>query len=178
MNKAFWVVVGLIVVLALGVLLPRPSNSIVERVVKELGAFPGGDLYSTTFNLFSDSPLTEINKGTTTAATFTDNAITLTEGDLLKGVINVPLTTAATITLPATSTLSSFVKNQGARARVFVNNFGTAVITVAGTGVNGYQFRNASSTLTIPAGVTGELIFQRGPTTTRNVFLLFEKYGQ
>jgi hypothetical protein len=142
-----------------------------ELTERALGAFPGGNIDATEFNVFTSANVfTQIPRGTTTAATFTSNAITLTEADLLKGVITLPITTASTVTLPATSTLNSFVKQPNAQASVkfaVIGGGNIAATIVGGTGM----YSVASSTIAVTNQKVLTIDFLR-TSTSSDVYMM------
>ena len=178
-------VIGIVIVgvLAFVALFLPTSRTIIQRITEQapniIGAIPGGEVQGPEFKVITDSPLTEIYRATTTTATFTSNAITLTEADLNKGIINFPITSNSTATLPATSTLTTFARNQAAKTEVVVNNVSNSTLTLApGAGM---QFRSASTTLvtgslTLEKGASAILTFLRSPTTTPDMIVLVDMY--
>lgn len=105
-----------------------------------------GIVYSNTFATSSEGT------GTYTAANITG-----------KSTILHNATAALTATLPATSTLTTFVPNTGDRVSIVLVNIGAGVLTIAGgTGMNVY---NASSTLAMPATSAATLEFVRQADT-------------
>ena len=113
--------------------------------------FNGGVTFSSTFATSSQGAATYTAANITGVNTILHNA-----------------TAALTATLPASSTLTSFVPNTGDRASITLVNIGAGAITfAAGTGMNLY---NASSTLVLPATAAAQFEFVRQADTDIAVF--------
>jgi hypothetical protein len=98
---------------------------------------------------------TSIGAGTLTAANIATN-----------NVIQQTNTGAITLTLPASSTLTSFIPTAGQVRSLFIANLGTAAVTLAGG--TGTSIKVASSTSLI--GATGLKVIQIGGTGRLDFF--------
>lgn len=103
-------------------------------------------------------------------ATSSTGAGTLTAANILdKTTILSTNAGALTITLPASSTLKSFVPTAGDRVSMVIVNQGTALLTLAGG--TGTLLQTASSTKTVNIGGTAILEWVRKSNTDINVLM-------
>lgn len=150
MNKTTGIVVGLVAVLglALGIVsfVKSPVSTPVGAVSQpdfynEIGAYSGVK-FSSTF------------------ATTSTGAGTLTYGNISqKTTILSTNAGALTLTLPASTTLTSFIPKAGDRVSYVLVNQGTAVLTLAGG--TGTILGTASSTKNVAIGGSAILDFVR-----------------
>lgn len=123
------------VVLAIGLVFAVQNvNVSLEGVSDGLGGVPGVSLYPQSVTTFTEGGgYTSIS---TSSATYTLSA---TQMDTENYISFTPTGAAATLTLPATSTLSNFVPNAGDTRRIMIENAATAATTTtiaAGTGMD------------------------------------------
>lgn len=100
-----------------------------------------------------------VNSTSTTATSYT-----LTQADIWKysSILMTPNTGSLTLTLPASSTLTSMIPTAGdEQDTLFVNASTTAGITVTFAAGTGTSLRNSTSTLAVPANSTAFLQFVR-----------------
>jgi len=103
----------------------------------------------------------------------TTTSYTLTQADILTSSLFTYTTASgnATITLPASTTLTSFVTNSGDQSiEVVYNGSATSTLTIAGG--TGTTVQNASSTLVLPAGKSAQIRFVRLPSTSLNALFV------
>lgn len=146
------VVVAAVAVLAGGYFLNKPVIN-VNIPEKALGAFPGTSI---------TSPIVFYNSSScsNTFATTSTGAGTLTYNNLLdKCTILSTNAGALTLTLPASTTLTSFLPKAGDRTEVLLVNQGTATLTLAGG--TGTLLQSASSTKAVVIGGSAVLNFSR-----------------
>lgn len=165
------VVISLAASLLVAVLRGTPPVSTIIEKVTEIGAFPGGDIY-TPVVFRSDLTSGEPFVATTTPATLTGH--TINENFLLSGnyfVVTIGGASAVnyTYTFPASTSLRSIVPSIGQSSKkcFFVTASSTApeLVFAAGTGVD---FVHASTTvalqtISVPTEVPACLTFQRQP---------------
>lgn len=139
MNDKRNLVIGVVIVavLVLGVTFPR-GNTVVERVVEQLGAFSGPDIFS---NLNVNGTLTT-GGGTGIATSSTVATYTFVQKDLEPySLIDIMQNTgAASWTLPATSTMMNMLKGVGASRTWLLHNAtsstGITLTLVTGAGMD------------------------------------------
>lgn len=131
-------------------ILAREPAPVAER----FGAFPGPELFGpiVVHDSFTEKPAA----AATTTGREGDAATTLSEKDLLRTqyhAVNIggALNTDFTYTLPASSTLQSFVNSTGARSRVCWFNVASstsvhALVFAAGTGID-FRIATTSNSL-------------------------------
>jgi len=102
----------------------------------------------------------------TVVSTSTQTAYTVTQADLLAASLLTftPLNTALTATLPASSTLTTFLPNAGDTSSIVVYNTSSATTTIIAGGT-GTTLLSASSTATIQATKAATLDCTRLATT-------------
>lgn len=160
-QKVINALLGLgLVVLAFGVFAEKPQyqgagayealqtwfgNGIYAGLEKQFTIDSDGDISSTADATFGDLTVNGLHTHSpaVTATTTTGTAATLTEADLLAAqyfTVNLNAAADFTYTLPASSTLDSFVANTGESARVCFNNATTAagidLVFAAGAGID------------------------------------------
>jgi hypothetical protein len=133
LTKILFVVLGLAII-GLGVAYFTQTPAVVKEVVKEIGVAPGTDHYNTErfWGGFGGNVLATTSAGATTV---------LTEGLLQQySVFSMNATLNFTYTLPATTTLTTLLKNAGDTQRWLFTNASTSTgsnLTLAkGTGWN------------------------------------------
>ena len=138
MNKFNIFITLAVILLAVGlgvVYFSQPSPQIVEKVIERIGATPGVDHYSPERFWAGFS-------GATLATSTTGTATTLREKDLIDytAIEMTPNTGNFTYTLPATSTLTSLLRNIGdTQTWIWENattSTGITITLAAGTGWN------------------------------------------
>ena len=187
-NGIFYVVISLVIVLGVGGFVVRaysggePTTVIENQTVEgdfisevtttegeeeqNIGAFPGGDIYS-DINIFGN--LT--SGGGQVLTTTTDTAATLAGKDLLAysfiEVLNGSDTSDVTYTLPATSTMIALLPEIGSTREWTFHNATTSdesesLIFAAGTGMD-LLVASSSDSLTIAKGAYGKVTCTRIP---------------
>ena len=129
-----------------------------------LGGTPGGDFY-TPVNFYQGFT------NSTTFATTSTGAGTITATNIAN-VATILSTNAGalTLTMPASSTLSSFVPRIGDNRQITIVNQGTANLTIAGgVGTLMKVATSSGSTLVVPVGGQARLDFVRKTNTDINV---------
>lgn len=152
MNKTLSIVVGIVAVLGLvlgGVAFVKSSKVVSTPV----GAVSQPDFYN-EINAYSGV------RFSSTFATTSTGAGTLTASNIReKTTILSTNAGALTLTLPASTTLTSFIPKAGDRVSLVLVNQGTALLTLAGG--TGTLLQTASSTKTVNIGGTTLLNFVR-----------------
>lgn len=106
-------------------------------------------------------------------ATTTGTAVTLQQSDLqpYNSLLVTPIVGSATVTLPASSTLSALLPKAGdIQQFLIVNSTSTAGINVTIAGGVGTLLKKASTTAAIAPGAVGELEFIRKANSDIDVF--------
>lgn len=160
MNRKYILWGGvLLLILALGVIFPRPITELTDKIIEKFGAIPGPDVY---FPVFFHDGL--IDGGGVRATSTNDITATLLAADFDKEkmIVFTPNVTGITLTLPASSTMTSFLPNAGENREIILCNGTTtsgASFTLAeGTGINLHQ---ATSSLAIQDGDCAMLNFTK-----------------
>lgn len=169
MNLKDLVVGGIAVVALLvgfaGMSSPNPTdvvNQVIEKVNK-FSAAPGPDVYVPTW--FAQT----VTIGGNVFATSSAGAVTYTAASLNNvNTIQHTATGALTATLPASSTLTSFVPKAGDSRTVFLNPITTGITLAGGTGTD---LNTASSTKFCVVGSLCRLDFVRKSNTDIEVLL-------
>lgn len=142
------------------------------------------DTITSAGTLSSDGALTSASTITSGGilSTTTSLSITLKQSDLGYSTISeVPIVGSITLTLPASSTLTSFIPNSGDRTYVtLVNATTTNAINLTIAGNTGTILTNSSTTAVIPAALkngvltngVANLLFIRKPNTDVQVQLV------
>jgi hypothetical protein len=157
-------VVALVVAGGLVMLQPKPTQ--------QLGSVPGVALFPTSVTTFTQG-------GGITATTTAGAAATLVATDMdTENVIEVNNgTPSATITLPATSTLSNFAPNPGDMRTVWIRNASTSAASAFTLAVGtGMTLKNGASSTPLLNGDTDadntfRVDFIRKSDTDMNVYL-------
>lgn len=174
-KKSILVSVGISLlgaVLLILVLRTPPVSTVIEKVTKEIGAFPGGDIYvPVTFR--TDAVVGEPYVATTTPAALTGHTLAqafLNSGNYFVVTVGGADETNYTYTFPASTSLRALVPDIGQSIKkcFFVTASSTSaheLVFAAGTGVD---FIHASTTvalqtISVPSEVTACLTFQRQP---------------
>lgn len=143
------IVAILIAVIALGVVVFR-SGEIREVEIPVGGQFNELN-HKTFFEGLTTEGLATFDAGILQSSTFaTSSAGTATyTASNITGITSLlhNATGAVTVTLPATTTLASFVPNTGDRVSILVANVGTGILTLAGG--TGSLLTSASSSLAV-----------------------------
>lgn len=189
MNKLHnWVNTSLIVIVGILVLVGGNQS---DQIVGSSGSrFPHGISADTTSPVEGEVRGTTLNITSTAAfagqitanagllqssvnSTTTGATVTLLQADLLgyTSLLITPIVSDSTITLPASSTLTTFIPNAGDRVSMAVVNASTTagidVIFVEGTGT---LLRSATTTKTILQDSIGILDFVRKANTDVEVY--------
>lgn len=139
------------VVIAIGaVVFGNDTVTVTERIIeKPVGAVPGPDYYN-KITLFSGVDFSS------TFATTSTGAGTLSIGDIKERTTILSTNAGAlTLTLPASTTMNSFLPKAGDRASLVIVNQGTTLLTLAGG--TGTLLQTASSTKTVNIGGSATL---------------------
>ena len=152
--KAILVELALVLTVIIGVY--HGGQVLTPPVDNTFGATPGDPF---------EGPITYTPRATTTTRNAT---ITLSAGDMENfGVFNLQTASTQTITLPATSTFATFIKNPDARAEyTFNNNSEFEVIFTEGTGMDFEGAATSTGGRRIGPHDSGRLILQRHSTST------------
>jgi hypothetical protein len=143
------VVTGVVIKPDVTVVVPEPT-----LIQQDLGASPGGQFYGPV----------AMHKGLLqTAYVSTSSAGTLTQAQLLEKSSLLYTGAAATLTLPASTTMGALLPGTGARRSILVVNSGTGTLTLAGG--TGTLLTSASTTLTLFANTAAVLELVRKPNT-------------
>lgn len=169
MTRYLLVIVAVLALLAGGVYLMQPkagatdSTTITNPFVFQDDVTINDPLTVTDDAAFSDELKTDANVLTsyTLSTSTTGTAVTLDDSDLLYStVVMLPNTGALTVTLPASSTLSSFIPNAGDRARqCWVNATSTAAGTINFAASTGIDLEKVATTT---ANTVGQAIVAAG----------------
>ncbi len=100
-------------------------------------------------------------------ATTTNGSETLQQSDLIYSTISMtPIVAAMTVTLPASSTLTTFLPNAGDSTMInFINASTTAAITITLAGGTGSLLQNASTSKIVNPGSQTEIFATRKGNT-------------
>lgn len=128
-----------VIVLVIGVNFPLNGTTVVEKVTNNVGAAAGPDVYVHTNFLEGMTDGGTVFSTTTTSATGILTAAQMEKAKLFR-FLGSATAEAYTITLPASSTMASVLKNPGDyRTWVFENGYTAAATTTtieAGTGID------------------------------------------
>jgi len=140
-----------------------------------------GEVRGTTLTITSTSAFTgamvagAFTQGGGTVATTSNGAGTLTAANLDTGVIEHTNTAVTTLTLPASTTLTSFVPTSGQCRQVVFLNLGTSVDTLAGGSGTLLAVASTTSTgaalKTVNASGISTLVFCRKANTDVQVLM-------
>lgn len=188
-KKGKYIVGGLIIVviaIVCAVLFHGDSRAVVGSIypdeptgftnVAVAGYLTVGDTFSSTgtstFNAVISSNITSTGFLATTSA----NSETLPASLLsFTSIIYTPgQTTTPTLTLPASSTLTSFIPNVGNQTTVYFYNASTAATTTilaAGTGMNLTTASSSSGVINVYAKKIASLEFLRLPNSDISLFV-------
>lgn len=169
-NIIIALVIGLVIGALLGLSIPRGGQEAVIPVTNILGSSPE----HSELNWFRAGL---IDGGTVVATSTDDTSATFLNTDLIQGdrvsrLINFnPSKAGITATLPATTTLRTFVPNAGDSREVMICNATSTAATTftlaVGTGMN---LQQATSTMAIRTGWCAQLEFVRNSDKDIEVF--------
>ena len=162
MNKFL---VGVLVVVALASVGSafKPVRVVVESAPVTYAGLPGNEALVPFY--FRDT----VTLGGSVLATTSQGTVTYTAANITKyNTITHTASAAATVTLPASSTLTAFVPKAGDTATRFINPVTTSVTVAAGTGT---ELNTASSTKVCLVNTTCRLDFVRKANSDIEVLL-------